>query len=90
VIAVNLHQLKDIACDVVVGCSIAHTFLPPWDADAIKAFPTLQKYYRLLIYLIGYVAINARSTVYPSISTQTVGGVNESVNNATGNDAKKT
>lgn len=78
----NAHAVKDIAFDIVVGCSVAHTFLPPWDADALKPFPTLQKYYRLLIYVVGYVGINARSTIYPSISTQTPGGVNESVNNA--------
>lgn len=85
-ITVNLHELKDIAFDVVVGCSIVHTALPPWDADAIKQFPTFQKYYRLLIYLVGYIAINFRSTVYSSISTQKVGGVNESVSNATVGD----
>ncbi len=73
---INFHQWKDIAFDFVVGCSIAHTFLPPWDADALKPFPGLQKYYRLLIYVLGYIAINARSTVYKSISIENPDGVN--------------
>jgi hypothetical protein len=66
----NPHEIKDIAFDVVVSCSVLHTFLPPWDADALKPFPRMQAYYRLFIYLTGYVALNARSTVYKSISVQ--------------------
>lgn len=81
-IAVNLHELKDIAFDVVVACSVLHTFLPPWDAEALKPFPTLQKYYRLLIYVVGYVGINARSTVYPIISINNPNGVNNKVSGA--------
>lgn len=65
----NVHAMKDVAFDVMIGCSVAHSLLPPWDADAIAQFPTLQKYYKLVIYLLGYVALNARSTVYRSIST---------------------
>lgn len=51
----------------IIVCSILHSTLPPW--DFLNDFPTLQKYYKLLIYVIGYVALNARSTVYKSIST---------------------
>jgi hypothetical protein len=79
----------NIITRVVFVASVAHTLLPPWDADAFQPFPAFQKYYKVLIYLIGYVAINARSTVYPQISTQKTGGVNESVNHVeTGGDAK--
>lgn len=52
---------------IIVGCSILHNFLPPW--EAFNEFPTLRKYYKLFIYLIGYVALNARSTFNPSLST---------------------
>lgn len=72
----NIHAVKDIACDVVIGCSVAHTFLPPWDAPPLQPFPRLQKYYRLLIYIVGYIGINARSTVYPSISVGNPNGHN--------------
>lgn len=65
---VNFHEVKDIAMDVIVSCSVLHTFLPPWDADAFQPFPTFTKYYKVFIYLVGYVGINARSTVYKSIS----------------------
>jgi hypothetical protein len=73
-IAINAHEAKDILFDIVVGCSVAHSFLPPW--DFLNDFPQAQKVYKAFIYLIGYVAINARSTVYKSISTETPGGVN--------------
>ncbi len=69
----------DIIARVVLVASIAHTFLPPWDADAFQPFPGFVKFYKVLVYVVGYVAINGRSTIYPSISTQTNGGVNESV-----------
>jgi hypothetical protein len=63
--------------------------LPPWDADAFQPFPSFVKFYKVLIYVVGYVAVNARSTVYPSISTQTPGGVNESVRNVVKNDVEE-
>ena len=64
------HEMIDLGMRVVVICSLVHTFAPPWDADALKPFPTVQNYYRLFIYITGYVAINARSTIYKSISVQ--------------------
>lgn len=79
-----MHRWLDTVTRVVFVASILHSVLPPWDAEPLKPFPTFQKYYRLLIYVIGYIAISARSTVYPSISTQKVGGVNESTANASG------
>lgn len=81
---INIHEAKDILFDLVVGCSVAHSALPPWDAEPFKPFPTFQKYYKVFIYLLGYIAINARSTIYKQISTQTIGGINESVVNAQG------
>lgn len=65
---ITQHQLLDIATETVVVCSILHNFLPPW--DFLNDFPRAQKYYKLAIYLIGYVALNARSTVYKSIAVQ--------------------
>lgn len=64
----DVHHLADIAGSAVIGCSILHTFLPPW--DFLNDFPRAQKYYKLVVYVIGYVAINGRSTVYKSISQQ--------------------
>jgi hypothetical protein len=78
---VNVHAVKDIVFDIVVGSSVLHTVLPPWDAEPLQAFPTFVKYYKLFVYLVGYIGINARSTLYKSISVEKVGGVNESIAN---------
>ena len=60
-------QWAEAGLRLVVTCSVLHNVLPPW--EAFTDFPTAQKYYKLLIYLIGYVALNLRSTVYSNIST---------------------
>src|SRR5438034_3681389 len=52
---------------VSFACSLLHTFLPPW--EFLDDFPTVQKVYKAIIYVIGYVAGNGRSTLYKSIST---------------------
>jgi len=57
-----------IAEHVIVGASILHNFLPPW--DFLNDYPQAQKAYKLVIYVVGYVALNARSTLYPSLSTK--------------------
>lgn len=62
--------LWTIYTNVVTISSHLHSLLPPWDNAAIAAFPNLQKYYRLFIYILGYMAAGYRSTVYRSISTQ--------------------
>jgi hypothetical protein len=62
-----MRLLFDVLSRTVVVCSLLHTFLPPW--DFLAPWPRAQKVYRAIIYVIGYVAINARSTVYPSVST---------------------
>lgn len=54
--------------EIIAVASVLHTFLPPW--EAFNDYPSVQKPYKLLVYIVGYVALNGRSTVYPSLSTQ--------------------
>ena len=61
-------DLVKVVTETVAGASVLHTILPPW--EAFNDFPSAQKYYKLLIYIVGYVALNGRSTVYPSVSTK--------------------
>lgn len=71
------HWLYDYGAGAIVISSVLHTFLPPW--EILNDFPTAQKYYKVLVYSIGYIAGNARSTVYKSISVnngKTNGGTN--------------
>lgn len=63
---ITQHQLMDAATETVFVCSLLHSFLPPWDGFA--DFPRFQKYYKLGVYIIGYLALSARSTVYQSVS----------------------
>ncbi len=70
-------QFIDIGAKVVVIASVCHSCLPPW--DFLNDFPRTQKFYKAFIYLVGFIAINGRSTVYTSISTSKTGGVNETV-----------
>jgi hypothetical protein len=84
----DLHKWIDIATRVVFVASILHSVLPPWDAEPFQPFPTFIKFYKVFIYVIGYVAINARSTIYKSISTQTNGGVNQSIASAKQNGSE--
>lgn len=63
---ITQHQLLDLATETVAVCSVLHTLLPPW--DFLNEFPRVQKYYKLVIYVIGYLALNGRSTAYQSIS----------------------
>lgn len=73
----NVYHVKEIVFNIIVFSSVLHTFLPPWDAEPLKPFPRLQAYYRLIIYVVGYTALNARSTVYKSISIQNPEGLNK-------------
>lgn len=71
--AITAAALWSAYTSVVTACSILHTFLPPW--DFLNDFPRAQKYYKLAVYIVGYIAFNARSTVYKSISvTQPTNG----------------
>lgn len=46
---------------VTFCASIFHTFLPPW--EFLDDFPTAQKYYKVFVYFVGYVAVSGRSAV---------------------------
>jgi hypothetical protein len=74
-------HIVDIIARIVLMASICHSTLPPWDAEAFQPFPNFVKFYKVFIYIVGFVAVNGRSTVYQSISIQKAGGVNESVAN---------
>lgn len=60
------HWIYDDVMGAVGLCSLLHSLLPPW--EFLDDFPRAQKFYKVFIYVIGYVGINARSTVYQSIS----------------------
>lgn len=57
-----------LTTEVIAFSSLLHTILPPW--DGFEDFPIFQKYYKVFIYVVGYAALNGRSTIYKSISTQ--------------------
>lgn len=57
-----------VALHVVVACSLLHNFLPPW--EFLNDFPQAQKIYKVFVYLVGYVALNGRSTIYAQLSTK--------------------
>lgn len=84
-------MLIDRLMTLITVCSILHTTLPPWDwnpdfvKNGLSEFPAAQrmiyctfnnKYYRLLIYIIGFIAINGRSTVWHVISVANPTGAN--------------
>lgn len=75
----------------VTLCSALHSLLPPWNWDpdfvkeGLKEFPGLQRrfhsffdnrWYRVFVYAVGFVALNARSTFWRSISVENPKGVN--------------
>ena len=75
-----------LGTSIVTGASILHTILPPW--EAFNDYPAIQKPYKVVIYIIGYAALNGRSTVYPSLSTQSGATVSPAATN-TANTAWK-
>ena len=85
---------EQLVLRTIVTCSVLHNVLPPWDwippgsdgREWLADFPTIKKYYRLLIYVVGYMALNARSAVYRSISTSNPTGPNS--NNPQAQEAK--
>lgn len=98
----NVHLILDYATRAVAIASALHTGLPPWDwkpdfvEKGLEEFPLAQKifysifnnrWYRLLVYVIGYVAINARSTVWKYISINNPKGPNANVGSAPGQAA---
>lgn len=60
------HRIFDLVATLVLICSVLHTILPPW--DVFNDFPRTQKYYKVVIYTVGYIALNARSTAYKQLS----------------------
>lgn len=70
----NHHMLLDGLTEIVACCSILHTFLPPW--DFLSDFPKLQKIYKAFVYVVGFLAISGRSTVYKTLSIKNAEGVN--------------
>jgi hypothetical protein len=94
----------DYVTRVVAACGVVHSLLPPWDwkpdfveqglAEFPKArsafyWPFHNRWYRLLIYITGYVALHARSTVWHYISVNNLTGPNANlpINNLTGPNA---
>ena len=61
-------DIVKLGTEVVAVASVAHTLLPPW--EAFSDYPSFQKSYKLFVFIVGYFALNARSTLYQSISTQ--------------------
>lgn len=57
-----------LTTEVIAFSSLAHTILPPW--EVFDDFPRVQKYYKLFVYIVGYAALNGRSTVYKDLSTK--------------------
>jgi hypothetical protein len=71
------HWVFDYISGSVLVCSVLHTLLPPW--DCLSDFPRAQKYYKLFVYIVGYIGINGRSTVYSLISVNNPRGPNANV-----------
>jgi len=66
-IVLTMAGFWSVVSSTVTICSFLHTVMPPW--EAFNDFPAVQKYYKLLVYIVGYIALNGRSTLYPSLST---------------------
>lgn len=88
------HKVLDRATETIAFCSMLHTVLPPWDwrpdfvTQGLAEFPLAQRsfyavfnnrWYRALIYLVGYVALNGRSTIWKFISVKNPEGPNANV-----------
>jgi len=78
-IHLNWHEIADYTTRTVATCGILHSALPPWDWEpefvtvGLADFPKAQamfraafhnRYYKLLIYLVGYLALHGRSTFW--------------------------
>jgi hypothetical protein len=74
--------------EIVAIASVAHTLLPPW--EVFNDYPTFQKAYKLFVFIVGYVALNGRSTIHPSISTASGTKPSEVVVKSNGVNAKET
>lgn len=68
VAALSLGSLWGAYSSLVTICSFLHTTLPPY--EFLADYPRGQSAYKVSLYVIGYVALNARSTLYQSLSTK--------------------
>ena len=56
---------------VIVAASVLHILLPPY--DVLDGFPTAQKYYKVLLAIVAWLALNLRTKLiqaYPSVRAQ--------------------
>lgn len=65
--SLSTHDWFDIGTRAVTVCSILYTVLPPYETFA--DYPSLLKAYKLFLSILGSFAVNGRSRLYPSIST---------------------
>lgn len=59
-----------LGIDITFAASLIHAFLPPF--EIFNDFPGFQKYYKLLINIVSYIAINVRTNVvqlYQNVDT---------------------
>jgi hypothetical protein len=77
--AISIASLWTAYSQVCTVCSFLHTTLPP--IEFLDDFPRAKAAYKVSIYVIGYVGLNARSTVYRSISTDGGSKVSDAVKN---------
>lgn len=51
-------QIIHVALRVIVVASIVHVFLPSY--ETFDGFPRFQKYYKLFVAIVAWIALNAR------------------------------
>jgi len=65
--SLTMHDWIDIGTRAVAVCSVLYSILPPF--ELFGDYPSLQKAYKLFLGIIGSLAVNGRSKLYPSLST---------------------
>ena len=65
--SLTTHDWFDIGTRAVTVCSILYTVLPPY--ETFSDYPSLLKAYKLFLSILGSFAVNGRSRLYPSLST---------------------
>jgi hypothetical protein len=73
-LGIDLHKATDDLTQLIAISSMVHNILPPW--DLLNGYPRIQKVYKVLVYSVGYMALNARSTIQRSISINNPRGHN--------------
>ena len=57
-----------VVSNLISICSMLHILLPPY--ETFNDYPRMQKYYKLIVLIIGNIALNKRGDVvnlYPSV-----------------------